>query len=298
MKRKEEYNRNAVKLSPCPRDCFIVNRLKLRALLEGLGGANNLNELCFLQTYELGEINNLRLAYRLEVTDGRGLKKISSLSSLRHLEVNDCPNLECVENLGKLQHLALTCSEETEQFPKWLRCFIVQHNNTASTHRSLRKFEMQCNILQLLKSCLGNENWDIIKQIPNVLGAETHLLTDGIRRAFEARVSKPPLYGYDQEALNGRRQILQAPYGTLSDPSSRGDYNLGLVQDPDSTIIAYVPWDKVFSYTKDMPFAQKLEGILVPKGVLQEKTMVTLVYSLLSLLVMLVFTILFRNITV
>ncbi|KAG6514064.1 uncharacterized protein LOC121973294 [Zingiber officinale] len=53
-----------------------------------------------------------------------------------------------------------------------------------------------------------------------------------------------------------------------------------------------------------MPFAQKLEGILVPiidklvpKGVLQEKTRVTLVYSLLSLSVMLVSTILFKNIT-
>ncbi|KAG6509885.1 hypothetical protein ZIOFF_027892 [Zingiber officinale] len=49
---------------------------------------------------------------------------------------------------------------------KWLPGLIEQHNNTASTHRSLRKFEMQSN-LQLLKSCLqGNENWNIIKQIP------------------------------------------------------------------------------------------------------------------------------------
>ncbi|KAG6509208.1 hypothetical protein ZIOFF_034599 [Zingiber officinale] len=78
-----------------------------------------------------------------------------------------------------------------------------------------------------------------------VLGAETHLLADGIRRAFEARVSKPPLYGYSQEALIGRRQILQAAYDNLSDPSSRGDYNRGLVQDPDSTITAYIPWDKI-----------------------------------------------------
>ncbi|WOL13139.1 protein ACCUMULATION AND REPLICATION OF CHLOROPLASTS 6, chloroplastic [Canna indica] len=78
-----------------------------------------------------------------------------------------------------------------------------------------------------------------------VLGAETHLLGDGIRRAYEARVSKPPQYGYSQDALIGRRQILQAAYDTLSDPRSRGEYNRGLVEDPDSTITLYVPWDKV-----------------------------------------------------
>ncbi|XP_064961474.1 protein ACCUMULATION AND REPLICATION OF CHLOROPLASTS 6, chloroplastic-like [Musa acuminata AAA Group] len=78
-----------------------------------------------------------------------------------------------------------------------------------------------------------------------VLGAETHLLGDGIRRAFEARVSKPPQYGYSQDTLIGRRQILQAAFDTLFDPSSREDYNRSIVEDPDSTITTYVPWDKV-----------------------------------------------------
>ncbi|XP_074585571.1 putative disease resistance protein RGA3 [Curcuma longa] len=158
----------AVKLFPCLRDCILIGCPKLRALPAGLYRATNLNELCMRQTYELEEIINLPIAYKLEVTNGSGLKKISNTSSVRYLEVDNCPNLECVENLGKLQHLVLICSEETEQLPQWLSGLIEQHNNTSSTHRSFRKFEMQCS-LQLLKSCLeGNENWDIIKQIPIV----------------------------------------------------------------------------------------------------------------------------------
>ncbi|PKA50243.1 Protein accumulation and replication of chloroplast 6, chloroplastic [Apostasia shenzhenica] len=78
-----------------------------------------------------------------------------------------------------------------------------------------------------------------------VLGAETHCLADGIRRAYEARVSKPPQYGFSQEALIGRRQILQAACDTLWNPSSRGDYDSGLFKDPVSTLTTHVPWDKV-----------------------------------------------------
>lgn len=70
---------------------------------------------------------------------------------------------------------------------------------------------------------------------------------DGIRRAYEARVSKPPQYGFSHEALLSRRQILQAACETLSDPSSRREYNLGLAEDADDTIITQVPWDKVNS---------------------------------------------------
>ncbi|XP_042378562.1 putative disease resistance protein At3g14460 isoform X2 [Zingiber officinale] len=158
----------AVKLFPSLRECVIIDCPELRALPEGLHRATNLYRVCLRQTYELGEIENLTLAYRLEVTNGIGLKKISNIPSLRYLRVGNCPNLECVENLGKLQHLVVIYSVETEQLPQWLRGLIEQHNNTASTHRSFRKFEMHCN-LSLLKSCLeGNENWDIVKQIPNV----------------------------------------------------------------------------------------------------------------------------------
>lgn len=78
-----------------------------------------------------------------------------------------------------------------------------------------------------------------------VLGAEAHFLADGIRRAYEARVSKPPQYGFSQEALIGRWQILQAAFDTLSSPNSRGDYNRGLTEDPGSTITTHVPLDKI-----------------------------------------------------
>ncbi|KAL0928169.1 hypothetical protein M5K25_000038 [Dendrobium thyrsiflorum] len=78
-----------------------------------------------------------------------------------------------------------------------------------------------------------------------VLGAETHFLPDGIRRAYEARVSNPPQYGFSQEALIGRWQILQAACDTLSNSSSRGDYNRGLTEDPSSTLTTHVPMDKV-----------------------------------------------------
>ncbi|PON93412.1 Chaperone DnaJ-domain superfamily protein [Trema orientale] len=52
---------------------------------------------------------------------------------------------------------------------------------------------------------------------PRVLGAETHFLGDGIKRAYEARVSKPPQYGFSQDALLSQRQILQAACETLVD---------------------------------------------------------------------------------
>ncbi|OVA20418.1 protein of unknown function DUF4101 [Macleaya cordata] len=78
-----------------------------------------------------------------------------------------------------------------------------------------------------------------------VLGAETHFLGDGIRRAYDARVSQPPQYGFSQDALISRRQILQAACETLANPYSRGDYNQGLIEDEDGTLITQVPWDNV-----------------------------------------------------
>ncbi|CAH9067845.1 unnamed protein product [Cuscuta epithymum] len=78
-----------------------------------------------------------------------------------------------------------------------------------------------------------------------VLGAETHFLGDGIRRAYEARISKPPQYGYSDGALISRRQILQAACETLADPSSRRDYNQGLANHEFDARLTQVPWDKV-----------------------------------------------------
>lgn len=92
-----------------------------------------------------------------------------------------------------------------------------------------------------------------------VLGAETHFLGDGIRRAYEARVSKPPQYGFTDDALISRRQILQAACETLTNPSSRRDYNQGLGEDHLDTILTQVPWDKVVI----LPIANSLMPCLV-----------------------------------
>ncbi|KAL1542943.1 Protein ACCUMULATION AND REPLICATION OF CHLOROPLASTS 6, chloroplastic [Salvia divinorum] len=78
-----------------------------------------------------------------------------------------------------------------------------------------------------------------------VLGAEPHFLGDGIRRAYNARVSTPPQCGYSDDALISRRQILQAACETLANSSSRREYNQGLADDEFDTILTQVPWDKV-----------------------------------------------------
>lgn len=78
-----------------------------------------------------------------------------------------------------------------------------------------------------------------------MLGAEAHFLADGIRRAYEARVSKPPQFGFSDDALISRRQILQAACETLSNSRSRREYNQGLLDDEEGTVITDVPWDKV-----------------------------------------------------
>lgn len=78
-----------------------------------------------------------------------------------------------------------------------------------------------------------------------VLGAETHFLGDGIRRAYEAKFSKPPQYAFSNDALINRRQILQAACETLADPASRREYNQGLLDDEDATILTQIPFDKV-----------------------------------------------------
>lgn len=87
-----------------------------------------------------------------------------------------------------------------------------------------------------------------------MLGAEPHFLGDGIRRAYDARVSKPPQYGYSDDALISRREILQAACETLANPSSRREYNQGLADDEFDTIITQVPWDKVRFFSDNVAF--------------------------------------------
>lgn len=88
-------------------------------------------------------------------------------------------------------------------------------------------------------------NVSIPLDLYRVLGAETYFLGDGIRRAYEAKFSKPPQYAFSNEALISRRQILQAACETLADPASRREYNQALVDDEDAAILTQIPFDKV-----------------------------------------------------
>ncbi|KAK3152015.1 hypothetical protein QOZ80_2BG0153240 [Eleusine coracana subsp. coracana] len=78
-----------------------------------------------------------------------------------------------------------------------------------------------------------------------ILGAEPHFLGDGIRRAFEARIAKPPQYVYSTDALFDRRQMLQVAHDTLTDQSSRTEYDRALSEDREAALTMDVPWDKV-----------------------------------------------------
>ncbi|KAJ8772654.1 hypothetical protein K2173_027831 [Erythroxylum novogranatense] len=105
-----------------------------------------------------------------------------------------------------------------------------------------------------------------------MLEAETHFLGDGIKRAYEARVSKPPQYGFSQEALISRRQILQAACETLADPEWRRDYNQGLIEDEEDTIITQVPWEKVPGALCVLQEAGDSETVLkIGAGLLRER---------------------------
>ncbi|XP_068309792.1 protein ACCUMULATION AND REPLICATION OF CHLOROPLASTS 6, chloroplastic-like isoform X1 [Pyrus communis] len=105
-----------------------------------------------------------------------------------------------------------------------------------------------------------------------VLGAQQHFLGDGIRRAYEARTSKPPQYGFTQEALFSRRQILLAACETLADPAFRRENNQGLAEDEDGTIITQVPWDKVPGVLCVLQEAGKTELVLqIGESLLRER---------------------------
>ncbi|CAA3003029.1 protein ACCUMULATION AND REPLICATION OF CHLOROPLASTS 6, chloroplastic isoform X2 [Olea europaea var. sylvestris] len=105
-----------------------------------------------------------------------------------------------------------------------------------------------------------------------LLGAESHFLGDGIRRAYDARVSKPPQYGYSDEALISRRQILQAACETLANPSSRREYNQGLAEDEFDTILTQVPWDKVPGALSVLQEAGETELVLqIGESLLKER---------------------------
>ncbi|WJX15713.1 Protein ACCUMULATION AND REPLICATION OF CHLOROPLASTS 6 [Trifolium repens] len=106
-----------------------------------------------------------------------------------------------------------------------------------------------------------------------ILGAETHFLGDGIRRAYEAKFSKPPQYAFSNEALISRRQILQAACETLADPASRREYNQSLIDDDeDSSILTEIPFDKVPGALCVLQEAGETELVLqIGGGLLRER---------------------------
>ncbi|CAJ2675674.1 unnamed protein product [Trifolium pratense] len=106
-----------------------------------------------------------------------------------------------------------------------------------------------------------------------ILGAETHFLGDGIRRAYEAKFSKPPQYAFSNEALISRRQILQAACETLADPASRREYNQSLIDDEeDSSILTEIPFDKVPGALCVLQEAGETELVLqIGGGLLRER---------------------------
>ncbi|KAL1533331.1 Protein ACCUMULATION AND REPLICATION OF CHLOROPLASTS 6, chloroplastic [Salvia divinorum] len=105
-----------------------------------------------------------------------------------------------------------------------------------------------------------------------VLGSEPHFLGDGVRRAYDARVSKPPQYGYSDDALISRRQILQAACETLANSSSRREYNQGLSLDEFDTILTQVPWDKVPGALCVLQEAGEMELVLqIGESLLKER---------------------------
>uniref|UniRef100_A0A804KTY3 Uncharacterized protein n=1 Tax=Musa acuminata subsp. malaccensis TaxID=214687 RepID=A0A804KTY3_MUSAM len=164
---EEGGHRTHLKLFPNLTKCCLLGCPKLRALPEGLSQATNLKELHIWGAHNLREVTKLRLSYNLSVTDNKMLNRISDVA-MKYLEVDDCPNLECVDNLDELQHLVLICPEHMDQLPQWLSRLIDQQRPN-SAQWSFRKLEVYCNIV-LLRSCLeGNEHWNIIQQIPDVL---------------------------------------------------------------------------------------------------------------------------------
>ncbi|KAI7747331.1 hypothetical protein M8C21_016614 [Ambrosia artemisiifolia] len=74
-----------------------------------------------------------------------------------------------------------------------------------------------------------------------VLGAKQHIIGDGIVKCYEDRVTKPPQYGYSDDVLVSRKQILMAACETLSNPSLRKEYD----DDEVDNIVVDVPWDNV-----------------------------------------------------
>ncbi|XVE94611.1 hypothetical protein REPUB_Repub02eG0023500 [Reevesia pubescens] len=172
------------------------------------------------------------------------------MESLRHISFGLCTPLTTLPNLrkpSKLHHpssTAVVCSAS-----KWADRLLSDFQFLPTTADNSSSSSSTATLSPPFPPPLSPSPPERHVSIPldfyKVLGAETHFLGDGIKRAYEARVSKPPQYGFSQETLISRRQILQAACETLANPGSRRNYNQGLIDDERDTIITQVPWDKV-----------------------------------------------------
>ncbi|EOY14922.1 PREDICTED: protein ACCUMULATION AND REPLICATION OF CHLOROPLASTS 6, chloroplastic [Theobroma cacao] len=174
------------------------------------------------------------------------------MESLRHISIGLCtPALTPLPHPGKPSRLHRPSATTTVcSASKWADRLIADFQFLPPTDNSFSSSSSSTATLSPpfpppLSPSPPERQVSIPLDFYKVLGAETHFLGDGIKRAYEARVSKPPQYGFSQDSLLSRRQILQAACETLANPGSRRNYNQGLVDDERDTIITQVPWDKV-----------------------------------------------------
>jgi len=64
-------------------------------------------------------------------------------------------------------------------------------------------------------------------------------------RAFDSRIDNSPRQGFSQLALLARLEILRGARDSLADPEIRAEYNQGLAEDEEDTLILDVPLSKV-----------------------------------------------------
>ncbi|TYH17565.1 hypothetical protein ES288_A05G200600v1 [Gossypium darwinii] len=173
------------------------------------------------------------------------------MESLRHISIGLCtPTLTPLFHPPKPSRLHHPSTTVVCSASKWAERLLADFQFLPAPDNSVSSSSSSTATLSppyppLLAPSPPERHVSIPLDFYKVLGAETHFLGDGIRRAYEARVSKPPQYGFSQDTIVSRRQILLAACETLSNPGSRRNYNQGLVDDEHDTIITQVPWNKV-----------------------------------------------------
>ncbi|KAK8551799.1 hypothetical protein V6N13_120233 [Hibiscus sabdariffa] len=169
------------------------------------------------------------------------------MESLRHISVGLCtPTLTPFLHPRKPSNLHHPSTTVFCSASKWAERLLPDFQYLPATDNSSSSTAtVSPHLPPLLSPSPPERHVSIPLDFYKVLGVKTHFLGDGIKRAYEARVSKPPQYGFSQDTLISRRQILLAACETLSNPGSRRKYNQGLVDDERDTIITQVPLENV-----------------------------------------------------